>query len=346
MALFSNRRSFPSWKTLFSVGALVAILLTAAYWYRTFQEVTRGKIVAEVSKQTTVGNITMAEYALKLTCGQVCDYNIQKREGDAFLKKEFNCHSLLVRMKVPPGKVYDPPLRTPPPGLMSAFTQNGALQLKHFYFKYAKKAFQTSFSSKLMANMIDMDKRNVMLGSYEYMSAGFKHVLKAFENELKGKRVTVIGTQVPWVEVMLLNTGVTNVTAVDYNEINIEHPSISFKLVTQLAEEHIKKENKQLDVVVSFSSIEHAGLGRYGDPLNPYGDLEAAAQVWCMLIPGGLFFLGVPAECGKEKGTLVFNGHRIYGEARLQHLTANFIQLQRIIVGDHAIMVLRKPLAN
>jgi len=26
------------------------------------------------------------------------------------------------------------------------------------------------------------------------------------------------------------------------------------------------------DMVFSFSSIEHDGLGRYGDPLNPNGD--------------------------------------------------------------------------
>ena len=44
------------------------------------------------------------------------------------------------------------------------------------------------------------------------------------------------------------------------------------------------------DFAVSFSSIEHCGLGRYGDPLNPFGDFEAVAQVWCMCKPGALFF--------------------------------------------------------
>ena len=34
------------------------------------------------------------------------------------------------------------------------------------------------------------------------------------------------------------------------------------------------------DAVVSFSSIEHSGLGRYGDALNPWGDLIASAQAW------------------------------------------------------------------
>ncbi len=30
--------------------------------------------------------------------------------------------------------------------------------------------------------------------------------------------------------------------------------------------------------MVSFSSLEHSGLGRYGDQLNPHGDLIAMAR--------------------------------------------------------------------
>ena len=38
--------------------------------------------------------------------------------------------------------------------------------------------------------------------------------------------------------------------------------------------------------MVTFSSIEHSGLGRYGDSLNPWGDLITMAQSWCLLKPG------------------------------------------------------------
>ena len=31
---------------------------------------------------------------------------------------------------------------------------------------------------------------------------------------------------------------------------------------------------KPVDFIVTFSSMEHSGLGRYGDPLLPFGDLE------------------------------------------------------------------------
>jgi hypothetical protein len=60
-----------------------------------------------------------------------------------------------------------------------------------------------------------------------------------------------------------------------------------------------------------FSSLEHSGLGRYGDALNPWGDVEAAVQTWCLLKPGGIFFMGLPckdASCSED--VLVWNAHR------------------------------------
>ena len=83
------------------------------------------------------------------------------------------------------------------------------------------------------------------------------------------------------------------------------------------------------DSVFSFSSLEHAGLGRYGDPLNPHGDVEAVAQVACLLKPGGIFFLGF--GIGKDK--IEWNAHRIYGKMRLPIVTANYRLLE--IIGDY-----------
>ena len=37
------------------------------------------------------------------------------------------------------------------------------------------------------------------------------------------------------------------------------------------------------DCAASISSIEHSGLGRYGDQLNPWGDLVATAKLGCLL---------------------------------------------------------------
>ena len=103
------------------------------------------------------------------------------------------------------------------------------------------------------------------------------------------------------------------------------------------------------DVVFSYSSLEHSGLGRYGDPLAPYGDAEAVAQMWCAVRPGGLFFLALPSYPDVERRRLQchieWNALRVYGYKRLQHVTANWEVLDEVNMHDHyphIIYVLRR----
>jgi hypothetical protein len=70
--------------------------------------------------------------------------------------------------------------------------------------------------------------------------------------------------------------------------------------------------------VASFSSIEHSGLGRYGDPIDPFGDVKEVQKIRCILKPGGLFFLGVPVGAD-EVG---YNCHRTYGRIRTAFMFA------------------------
>ena len=68
------------------------------------------------------------------------------------------------------------------------------------------------------------------------------------------------------------------------------------------------KEN-QYDVIVTYSSVEHAGLGRYGDPRDTAGDLKAMAAIRAALKPNGTLFWGAPV--GQDG--LMWNAMRIYG---------------------------------
>jgi SAM-dependent methyltransferase len=65
------------------------------------------------------------------------------------------------------------------------------------------------------------------------------------------------------------------------------------------------------DSILSLSSlhvIEHVGLGRYGDPLDPEGTRRAAIELQRVLRPGGRLFLSVPV--GRER--VCFNAHRVF----------------------------------
>jgi SAM-dependent methyltransferase len=68
-------------------------------------------------------------------------------------------------------------------------------------------------------------------------------------------------------------------------------------------------------------TIEHIGLGRYGDPLDPQGDLKAIAELKRVLRPGGNLLFVTPV--GKPK--IAFNAHRIYS---YEQILASFAPLQ------------------
>ena len=58
----------------------------------------------------------------------------------------------------------------------------------------------------------------------------------------------------------------------------------------------------------SLHVIEHIGLGRYGDPLDPQGSVKAAAELARVVAPGGRLYLSVPV--GRER--ICFNAHRVF----------------------------------
>lgn len=65
------------------------------------------------------------------------------------------------------------------------------------------------------------------------------------------------------------------------------------------------------DSVTSLSSlhvIEHIGLGRYGDPIDPNGSIKAAREIVRVLAPGGHAYISVPI--GRPR--VQFNGQRVF----------------------------------
>ena len=62
---------------------------------------------------------------------------------------------------------------------------------------------------------------------------------------------------------------------------------------------------------------------RYGDQLNPWGDIIAMARAWCQLKPGARALVGVPTA----KDAICFNAARVYGSFLYQHLFPNWKQI-------------------
>ncbi len=80
-------------------------------------------------------------------------------------------------------------------------------------------------------------------------------------------------------------------------------------------------------------TVEHVGLGRYGDPLDWDGDVKAMHELQRVLAPGGSLLLVVPV--GRPR--TVFNAHRIYG---YQHILAAVPELKLV---EFALIPQRGP---
>lgn len=124
---------------------------------------------------------------------------------------------------------------------------------------------------------------------------------------IKGKEVAIMGSRTPSYECITLAWG-GNPTTIEYNRVISEHPQVKAMTVDEYEKNPIL-----FDAVISISSYEHDGLGRYGDPLNPIGDFIAMTKTKKMLKKGGLLYLAVPV--GRDH--FVWNAHRIYGKIRL-----------------------------
>jgi len=242
-----------------------------------------------------------------------------------------------------PYEVIRPPLRSPPLELLENFTIDGQCPVSRIWYFDESSGKKKRFTAKQFRNLLKLD--NVTNINHYQDKNVLKPALFKYKHLIQGKHVAVVGTERPWAEAILLNFGAKNVTTIEYSPLIIEDERVSTITPYLVAKQFISGQAVPFDMVFTYSSLEHSGLGRYGDPIAPFGDLEATAQVWCMVKPGGHFILAVPASDDRIKCSIVWNAHRVYGAARLQHLTANWRVLDEYEALDHhkhRIFVLQK----
>ena len=76
--------------------------------------------------------------------------------------------------------------------------------------------------------------------------------------------------------------------------------------------------------------VEHIGLGRYGDPIDPDGSVKAAKELVRVLAPGGSLYFSMPV--GRSR--VEFNAHRIYSVLQVLELFKKLNLVQLCIVSD------------
>jgi hypothetical protein len=211
-----------------------------------------------------------------------------------------------------------------PRELYDSFTMNGTMRVKNWYSyeKYAGgTALKPHWTKALIKEQMDMAETNCPnMGNYP---GSCPHILDAFSAfPIANKSGVVIGSESPWAESLLLLAGVKEITTVEYGKIYSEEERIKIMNPIDLAQKLVSGTFEKVDFAFSFSSIEHVGLGRYGDPLDGEGDFKIIEQLRnCIVKPGGYLFVGF--GIGKID-CLVYNVHRIYGKRRIHHILAGW----------------------
>ena len=90
---------------------------------------------------------------------------------------------------------------------------------------------------------------------------------------------------------LALEAGARHVTTLEYGKIESQHPNVTTLLPAEFQRSWATME--PFDAIVTYSSVEHSGLGRYGDALNPWGDVLEIARAWCVSKPGASLTIGV-----------------------------------------------------
>jgi len=111
-----------------------------------------------------------------------------------------------------------------------------------------------------------------------------------------------VGSQVNLVGIL---TTVTRVVFLDIRPLSLNLSNYRGVAASLVA---LPFHDKTVPSISSLHVIEHIGLGRYGDPIDPHGSIKAAQEIVRVLAPEGIAYISVPI--GRPR--VQFNGQRVF----------------------------------
>jgi hypothetical protein len=197
-----------------------------------------------------------------------------------------------------------------PAALLPGYSMNGQIPVLDWVFEISGADAPLAWTDQDFRSCQDALEA-VLAGEAGARYSSDVHLQGLFaRHAVTGRSVAVVGSERPYYEAAVLRFGGFP-TTIEYRPIRHAIPGLTTLTVDQVMAGALR-----FDCAMSISSIEHSGLGRYGDPLDPDGDFKTMTLLKGLVKPGGLLFLQVPI--GRD--TVVWNAHRIYGRIRLPQL--------------------------
>ena len=198
-----------------------------------------------------------------------------------------------------------------PKEMYNGYSMNGKVEIHKNYVMSGSNRKYYHYPFELVDSFVNMGK-NREVSHYPQTDFWLYEALDKYP--INDKNCLIIGSEEPYYEGIAISRN-ANVMMVEYQEVTSSHPMLRTMIVNDF-----EKDQEIFDVAISISSVEHSGLGRYGDPLDFDGDLKSMEFLFNKLKPKSLCFLSVPI--GKDQ--ILWNAHRVYGRERLPLLIKGF----------------------
>jgi len=172
------------------------------------------------------------------------------------------------------------------------------------YFRYKKSAKKlgdgrfVSTSYKLFPSLFDKTKTTNFDPHYTYHPAWAARIV-AKNRPTKHIDISSI------LHFSTLLSAFVPVEFYDYRPANVILSNLQCKQADLL---NLPFEDNSVESLSCMHTIEHVGLGRYGDPIDANGDLKASKELARVLKQNGTFIFVAPIG----KPLIEFNSHRIY----------------------------------
>jgi len=175
-------------------------------------------------------------------------------------------------------------------------------KLPLFFFQllvFSKFNIKNLINLKLSPQLFDNKKKEPFDAHYMYHTAWASRVLSKINPTLHHDFAS---------DLRFVTMVSSHIKIIQYNLSipTVKLDNLEFRTTNLTKMENIK--SNSLSSVSCMHVVEHVGLGRYGDDINPEGDKEAIKELVRILAPGANLLFVVPV--GKPR--IFFNAHRVY----------------------------------
>jgi SAM-dependent methyltransferase len=191
------------------------------------------------------------------------------------------------------------------------------LQFWREYLRYRKVATSSDVSIKYWWPCLeDKTSQTPIDASYYYQDAW------AFEaiSKIRPRQHLDVGSHHKFVSLL---SKIVPTTMVDLRPLPVSLGSLPFVQGSVLG---LPYSDQSVVSVSSLCVVEHIGLGRYGDPLDPNGSEKAFIELMRVVAPGGDLYVSVPLD---DVNRTYFNAHRAFTEDYLLRLFFPFELVQK-----------------